>query len=403
MAALHSFSANLRNAMAEVAGDVGMEDRCWELAQLNIKQGGAGIRAPDRHAAAAYLASAIASRELCMSIDPAFDINDSAGSRLQSATDRFNEVILEAARAPLDEGNSAQKRLSGLIDAAAKDRLLRAPVADTSFKAHVALCSLPTAGVWLTARPAEDEREMHHSLFQIALKRRLRMRVFDRDTFCLSCGACMDSFADHALQCQCSGDRTVRHNRLRNQVCDTAAKAGLRPEKEKAGLLPQRPGNDGLPTVTDASRRRPADVWLPSGPTHVSEALDFACTSGLQADMMERVVLQAPVVFSEYENFKRSYKNTDEMCEARGFKFTPMIAEAHSGAWSPAARAMFAFIAGKVAAASSTHTSEEVESLHFAQRLSITLQRENARAIMRRSAEVVGGDCRSGGWEDWVE
>ena len=91
--------------------------------------------------------------------------------------------------------------------------------------------------------------------------------------------------------------------------------------------------------------------------------------------MMGRVVLQAPVVFSEYEHIKRSFKDTAQVCEAQGFAFSPMIAEAHSGAWSPAARKMFDFITKEAAAASSAYTTEELEPLRFAQRLSITLRR----------------------------
>ena len=49
-----------------------------------------------------------------------------------------------------------------------------------------------------------------------------------------------------------------------------------------------------------------------------------------------------------------------------------------------------------------SRTLPEVESLKFAQRISITLHRENARAILRRMAqapEVV----LSSGWEEWSD
>ncbi len=401
--ALQSFSASLRGALTSVVGEIVMEDRCWELAQLNVQSGGIGLRAPDRHATAAYWASLVSSRELCCAVDPGFDITDACGGlQLQATLEEFNGRILEAARGTLQEGQASQRRLSALIDAASKTQLLQSTQADASFRAHVSLCSLPTAGAWLTAPPADDAREMDHRLFQISLRRRLRMRIFEADCFCLSCGACMDAFADHALVCQCSGDRTVRHNCLRNLVYEEAGLAGLRPEREKAGLLPQRPGSDGLSTSTDERRRRPADVWLPSGPTNRSEAVDFACTSGLRTDMVSRVDLQAPIVFSEYEHVKRSFKNTAQVCEAQGFVFSPIVIEAHSGAWSPAARKLFDFITEKAAAASSTYTKAEHESLRFAQRLSVTLHRENARAIARRMAEVPPM-VRDDGWDQWAE
>ena len=169
---------------------------------------------------------------------------------------------------------------------------------------------------------------------------------------------------------------TAQCDGMRNLVCDEAGLAGLRPENEKAGLLPQRPESDGLPTAADERRRSPADVWLPSG----GEAWDFACAAGLRTDMMERVILRASAVFAEYENLKCSFKDTDQLCQPQGFVFTPTIAKAHSGARSPAARKMFDVIAQRAATASSTFTTPELESLRFAQRLSVTLRGENACA-----------------------
>ena len=51
----------------------------------------------------------------------------------------------------------------------------------------------------------------------------------------------MDSFGDHALVCYCNGDRTVRHNALRNIVFCEASRANMQPEKEKAGALAKGP------------------------------------------------------------------------------------------------------------------------------------------------------------------
>ena len=141
-------------------------------------------------------------------------------------------------------------------------------------------------------------------------------------------------------------------------------------------------------------------MWLPSGSSNGSQALDFACTSGMRADMLNRVILQAPAVFAEYEQYKKSYKDTERLCRDRGFAFCPMIAEAHSGAWSPAARKMFDFMTQRAAEALSV--TPEVESLRFAQRLSIALQRENARAIARRMAETSETEeCSE--WHAWIE
>ena len=61
-----------------------------------------------------------------------------------------------------------------------------------------------------------------------------------------------------------------------------------------------------------------------------------------------------------------------------------MVIEAHSGAWSPNARRVLDWIAAGQAAVSGQ--SKEMASLNIAQRLSIALQRENARAVLKRAA-----------------
>ena len=91
-----------------------------------------------------------------------------------------------------------------------------------------------------------------------------------------------------------------------------------------------------------------------------------------------------------------------QLCEAQGFKFTPMVVEAHSGAWSPTARKAFEFFTQKAASMASSLVSPEILPLRFAQRMSIALRRENARAILRRTAEapdaVIGSD-----WDNWLD
>ncbi len=65
------------------------------------------------------------------------------------------------------------------------------------------------------------------------------------------------------------------------------------------------------------------------------------------------------------------------MCAQAGFKFVPMVMEAH-GAWSPAARRVLDWIAGELSATSGE--SRGVVCLRMAQRKSCILHRENAHA-----------------------
>ena len=137
------------------------------------------------------------------------------------------------------------------------------------------------------------------------------------------------------------------------------------------------------------------DIWLPRGRDGRGEALDFACTSSMRADLMERVAASPTVVFEEYEAFKRSFKETDKECSDQGFRFTPMIMDAHGGGWSSTARAVLGWAAQGVAAVCGEAT--EAASLRTAQRISISLHRENACAVLRRLTPPCS-DAISTGW-----
>ena len=168
--------------------------------------------------------------------------------------------------------------------------------------------------------------------------------------------------------------------------------AAMSPEREKVGLLPARPVEDG---VGQTAGRRPADVWLPRGRGRRGEALDFACTSGMRTDFLERSAEDGGAVFPAYEHRKRTYKATEEECERAGFSFLPMVFESHGGGWNPLARGMVDRIAKLQAAAWSE--GQEPAPLRVAQRISCSLQRENARAVLKRLAPPFSR-LPAGGW-----
>jgi len=163
---LGEFDLGLKSALEDIVGDE-LAERSWALAQLGIRSGGVGLRSAERHACAAYLASVSSCREPCFGIDHGFDPVDAMGGvGLRTADHDLRGRTLDAAvlsGGPL--ADCSQKRLSSLIDAAAKDRLLQPGSNDLSFRAHVQLCSMPGAGAWLTSPPADDGREIDSPLF----------------------------------------------------------------------------------------------------------------------------------------------------------------------------------------------------------------------------------------------
>ena len=86
---------------------------------------------------------------------------------------------------------------------------------------------------------------------------------------------------------------------------------------------------------------------------------------------------------SSYEQHKRVHNNTESDCEAQGIKFIPIVAEAAGGGWGPSAEQVFSELA-KVKTLVSGELRNSVLT-HLYQTLGLTLHRENARAILRRS------------------
>ena len=73
---------------------------------------------------------------------------------------------------------------------------------------------------------------------------------------------------------------------------------------------------------------------------------------------------------------------TEVKCRAAGFIFTPVVLESHGGGMSKLTRNLVSWLGKAIAAAQGSNPDQE--SLRIAQRMSSTLYRESARAILRR-------------------
>ena len=127
----------------------------------------------------------------------------------------------------------------------------------------------------------------------------------------------------------------------------------------------------------------------------------------MRGDMLAKTSRDGSVAASLYEDTKRQHLQTEAFCSQAGFAFLPIVVEAHGGGWGQVARKAFGALAKRVA----ERTGDDagiVADMH-AQRLSILLQKENARAVLKRlSAPHVGSACISaaavagiGGGELW--
>ncbi len=279
------------------------------------------------------------------------------------------------------------KKDSGAMDEWSLEQLKQARQSDPRYQAHLKLTTASGAGQWLHAVPSPALRKKVNALlYRTEIQRWLRAPIFDEEFQCPFCDDTVDRYGDHCLVCSCGGDRTKRHNLLRNEVFFFCRSAGLNPELERQGLLQPRPLM-GAALENGAARdpngnRRPADVYLPRWQQGAPAALDLAVTSGLRPGMVDNSAHNGASATLAYEDFKREYMDTGQACEAEGIKFIPVIVEAHGGGWGPLAHK----VRNELAKRKSTITGE-LKSTVACQPLqspSIILRRENARAILRR-------------------
>ena len=118
-----------------------------------------------------------------------------------------------------------------------------------------------------------------------------------------------------------------------------------------------------------------------------AEAWDFSVSSLLRTSSAAPSVAD---VFHEVETRKRTFQNTASQVAASGVTFCPLVSEACVGGWSQALREVVAWTSSECRASRGVSVGTPRDtSLRTAQRISCTLQQENARAILRRSPEAV--------------
>ena len=137
-----------------------------------------------------------------------------------------------------------------------------------------------------------------------------------------------------------------------------------------------------IPHADDASRRRPADVYLPRWCSGGPAALDFAITSGLQIGALAATATDGTSATVTYQAKKRNHLNTEAQCREAGLTFVPMVAEGVGGGWGSDGQAVWKTCARAIATTTGEQQGVVAEQIY--QSLSILIHREGARAVLRR-------------------
>ena len=362
----------------------------WAQACRGLKFAGLGLTSSEKHASSAYLASVTGCVDLCGRVLPQYTLDFAIASTHEAQAAQLYRSLLPSGSGMPDFGSGPlqQRQLSATVNNAGDEaRLASACPADRA--TLISECE-PGARAFFEAVPSRSMNlAVEAELFVVEIQNRLCMNDGEVDAWCPMCDAVMDSKGHHARMCCAGGDRTRRHNLLRNRTFKFAKAAGMSPEAEKTGLLlPNQPGD----TAAAQGRRRPADVFLPRWVAGAPAALDFAVTCPQQQSQLSSSQHQPLAAAMEYETLKRTHLGTASACQAQGVEFIPMVVES-TGAWGPAAQVVLQQMAKAASLRSGRRASDELRL--FLQVAAVTLRVANARAQLRRRAAVSGfeGDC----------
>ena len=372
---LVEFDSITREAISRIIG-APLSDLQWRQAKIPIHLGGIGLRAAMDHGAAAYATSLLQSQPLVSQLlsTPEDELEPLRPAVLATLSIQLNEDVTIESLTGL-----TQRMVSAKVDLA-NQTLLTPKILEAGERevARLASLSLPHAGAWLNCPPLPAlGLHLRGPEFVVAVKFRLGMPVYDFAGNCPACGRYSDVLGDHGMVCGTGGERIARHNALRDALHDTAAAAGLAPQKEGRALLP---GND----------RRPADILLPGWAGGRDAALDVTVVHPLQDATLARAAAEPGYALSYAYNNKM--RVTADLCDQQGIAFIPVVAESMGG-WHRIALEQLR----KLGSALARHTGqEEGETInHLLTRASVLLQKGLSALLLNRipghPAPAIGG------------
>lgn len=379
MEALRRFDDDMRTTFSKVTG-LAPGDPEWHQACRGVGHAGLGMRRAGLHAPAAFIASVGSSGPLARALDAAYlQRGDADMLEVDAALGVLNAELPPERRFAREAALAArQQQMSRAIDDAGHAARLADAV--TPVRAQLLSECEPGARAFWHAPPSHVlGLAVRGPEFVEEVRARLCIQECASDRWCPLCDCVADTRGFHARMCAAGGDRTLRHNAVRNFVFQFARAAGLHPELERVGLLPDEPGRG-------QAQRRPADVFLPAWSSGSPAALDFAVVSPQRQESIDRAAQTPLTAASDYTETKRVHLHTAAACREAGIDFVPMVVES-SGAWASEASAVLWQLAAASAARSGKHTADLYQEL--LQGAAVRIRRANARAALRRAAVQV--------------
>jgi hypothetical protein len=356
------FDELMLDAMSKLIGFKISPDAYSQLV-LSISQGGLGLRKVADHHAAAFFSSIRA----CLPKVQEFGFNGVRSTRLLLDAENALVPNFLADLLPL----KSQSAISAAIDKSLFDRLFQS--SSSLDQARLLSCSAPHAADFLVCPPiANLGLKFLPAEWSLAVSYKLGVDVLPAPNPCPAngCHAILDKQAGHAIRCGCQGDRVKRHNLVRNFFFKECQRALMEPVLEPNNLV--RNAGD-----------RPADWGIPDFKPGVFMAYDVAITDPSQVAMLPLSARDRGAAAEEYAE-KKIRKYSDALANDNSLALSPIILESF-GAWGKGAVDFISDLSRWLAARDPSSKVSEICCRLF-QRVSVLLQRANARMIASRIA-----------------
>ena len=368
----------IRSTLDDTLG-FGHSDTQWQQARLAVRSGGHGLRSCTDHSPGAYVASSTA----WLVADDAREGRRLECSQMTRATREWEAVIHEYDGAGVTKeitDGIKQKDLSDCVDAAIATNLKKHLKEEDPehYAKFLSISSKRGASAWLTVRPDRKARTTltNHEL-AISCKLRVGQKIFTNPgPKCTMCGAVGGANEYHALTCKCF--IPTRHWYINSAVYELCREAGLPAVKELKHLKGPK------------YRKRPADTFLPGFGGGLGTCIDVACTNVWRDVNRSAATMKGGGAADRYCTVQKEAANNHNRNDAlaMGYDYQPLVVDS-AGAWDANAVTWLRKLGGMLATAtniSHTHGCARVFS-----RLSTTLQRQQAHAILERRPYATGG------------
>ena len=297
--------------------------------ELPLKLGGLGLRSAVKHAPASFLSSINSVTPTICSIFHSASILENINVEKESASQSLSTHIGGKPISTLFVSKS-QRVISESIDDQVMSSLLNN--SSSSSQARIHSCS-GSHGAALLNAPLASVRgfKLSQQEFTHFISTRLGLQnISNEGDRCTHCRAVMDTSGYHVSICK-FGDFSVvhRHNSIRNVIHSQCQRAAWSPKLEHV-ISPHH------------SQLRPADIFIPIGPSSQPLAIDVTIVNPLSPNIVERCAKSKD--FANLFAEKRKINKYTDMCSKANITFKALSIESF-GRMSPSTSAFVSKIA----------------------------------------------------------